>query len=166
MTVSFFHKMMLKLRHVLGVPAEQQRRNDKLMKTSLILEFFFLCVGADLDNSPVREYWRPIGIDDPLDRLEYLVSEVPFAITRGPLIEMALMMNAQAEMDGSTNRGTLFDALHTIYCYYADNTISNDPHFTSLKDHTGNEIYDGIVSADKYVELLKTAHEQLTKASS
>lgn len=159
----YFHRSMVKLRENLHVPIIQNRKSDALTKTALILAFFIACIGVDLDNTPVREYWEPQEIEDPLDRLEYLVETMPIAIVRGPLMEMALMINSQAEMSGGTNRGTLFDALHSIYCYYSHNMISNDPHFTRLANHTGNAIYENIVRADKYVEMMKAIYEKLTR---
>lgn len=159
----YFHRIMIRLREQLDAPPTQDQRNDTLTKTALILALFIACIGVDLDNSPVREFWDEKEIEDPLDRLEFLVTSIPIAIVRGPLIEMALMITNQMGMVGGCNRGTLFDALHSLYCYYSHNTVSNDPHFTRLAQHTGNEIYDSIVCADKYVALMKTAYEKLIK---
>lgn len=160
----YFHRVMIKLRENLATPIIQSQRNDTLTKTALILGFFVVCIGVDLDNSPVRDYWGAKKIDDPVERLEFLVEDQPIALVRGPLMEMALMMNAQIEMSGGANRGTVFDALHTIYCYYAHNTISNDPHFTKLPGHTKTKVYESIVRADKYLEMMKIAYAKLTTA--
>ncbi len=159
----YFHRTMITLRKNLKTPIMQSRMNDALTKTSLILAFFIACIGVDLDNSPVREFWEPKGIEDPLDRFEHLIETIPIALVRGPLIEMALIIYSQAEMSAGTNRGTMFDALHSIYCYYSHNTVSNDPHFTNLAAHTNNDIYRGIVWADKYVAMMKAAYVKLTE---
>jgi hypothetical protein len=157
----YFHQLMVKLREQLDAPTTQSLKNDRLTKTALILAFFIACIGVDLDNSPVQGFWQTKGIEDPFDRLEFLVTSIPRVIVRGPLMEMALMITSQLEMAGGGNRGTVFDALHSVYCYYAHNTVSSDSHFTGLAEHTGNKIYDHIVRADKYVEMMKTACKTL-----
>ncbi len=157
----YIHRLMVRLREQLDAPTTQRRKNDGLTKTALILALFIACTGVDLDNSPVRGYWETKGIEDPFDRLEFLVTNNPKAIVRGPLMEMAMMMNSQLEMAGGSNRGTLFDALHSVYCYYSHNTVSNDPHFTGLAKHTGLDIYQGIVRADVYAEMIKAAQKSL-----
>lgn len=158
----FFHRMMFVLFDSLGRNAVTERADEKLIKTSLMLAFFFICIGVELDNSPVRDYWQPKGLEDPLDRLEYLVKNEPSIIVRGPIIEMALMVEAQTEIEKSSNRGMLFDSLHAIYFYYADNIISNDPHFTVLKQHRKSDIFNGIVPASYYIELVRKSYEMLT----
>jgi len=160
----YFHRMMMKLEESLATKFIHKKNSEKLIKTSLILSFFFICIGMELDNSPIRTYWKKIGIDDPFDRLEYIIKNTPLFIIRGPIAEMAVMMNAQVMMKNSTNRGSLFDALHNIYCYYADNTISSDPHFTSLKQVTGNKIYEGVVPTVDYLKILNLGKEKLTNA--
>lgn len=160
----YFHRMMVQLRKSLGASSDLARSDEKLIKTSLILAFFLVCIGIELDITPVREFWKSSGVDDPFDRLEHLVRYEPLAIVRGPIIEMALMVQAQTEIENSANRGTLFDALHTIYCYYADNVISNDPHFTALRESKRFEIFGGIIPAEAYVKLMKDSYEKLTSA--
>lgn len=158
----FFHRIMLELLDVLRWKGVANRTDEKLIKTSLMLAFFFICIGVELDNSPVRDYWQPKGLEHPNDRLEYLIKNEPYSIIRGPIIEMALMVAAQTEMDNSNNRGMLFDSLHAIYFYYADNVISNDQHFSILKERKKSEVFNGVVSASNYIELVKKSYEMLT----
>lgn len=159
----YFHRMMIKLHKVLEVSDNQERRSDALTKTSLVLGFLMVCVGVDLDNTSVRNYWATFGLEDPSDRLDFLVECQPIAFVRGPLMEMALMMHTQTEMPGGTNRGAAFDAMHSIYCYYAHNTVANDSHFTKLAKYTGSEIYENVIRADRYVEMIKVAQRKLNR---
>jgi len=159
----YFHRMMLKLEESLKTKFILKDNIEKQIKTSLILSFFFICIGMELDNSPIRNYWKKIKLDDPFDRLEYLIKEIPLSIIRGPIAEMSVMINTQVMMKNSTNRGSLFDALHNLYCYYADNTVSNDIHFTSLKEVTGNKIYEGVVPTEDYLKIINLSKEKLTR---
>ncbi len=159
----FFHQAYLTLQKTRGKPVDLPRSDEKLIKAALILTFFLVCIGIEPDNSAVEGYWESKGIVDPLERLNHFVTNEPLAIIRGPIIEMALMVHSQAKKGHSTNRGTMFDAMHAIYCYYADNFVSHDPHFVLLKELGGHEIYSRIISADSYLKLIREAIQLLSK---
>lgn len=153
----WLHRLMVKTRANLGLSPNPEAEDSVLLKTSLILVFFIGCIGCDLDNSPVRDYWQELGVDDPVERLEFLVSEMPMAIVRGPIPEMAIMLKAQNAMSSRVNRGAVFDAMHSIYCHYADNVISNDPHFTALAEHSEWEPHKRVIFAEAYAAMLEQA---------
>ena len=135
----------------------------------MLITFFLLCIGIDLDKSHIREFWRPLGIDSvenpnelrPFERLEYLVETVPLLFFRGPILEMSNMMALQHEHGGKMNRGAMFDAMHSVYCYFSGNFISTDEHFTVLKENTDTQSYEGILSAKDYVSVHKRAYQML-----
>lgn len=156
----YFHKKMIDLANLLEAADYHDRRDEKLIKTSLILVFFFLCIGVELDNSPIREHWKPSKIDDPFERLEFLIENSPKIFVKGPIIEMAIMMEAQAESSGSTNRGSIFDSLHTVYCYYADNVISEDGHFHKSPDSRDSGIFSRVVPASEYLKVMHAGKEK------
>jgi hypothetical protein len=112
-----FHKMMLLLKNPSKELSEHEQRR---IKTALVITFFLLCIGIDLDKSHIREFWRPLGIDSvdnpnelrPFERLDYLVENVPLLFFRGPILEMSNMMALQHEQGGKMNRGAMFDAMH------------------------------------------------------
>jgi len=162
-----FHKMMLVLKDTSANSSEYEQRR---IKTSLVIAFFLLCIGIELDKSHIREFWRPLGIDSvdnpnelrPSERLEYLVETLPLLFFRGPILEMSNMMALQREYEGKTNRGAMFDSMHAVYCYFVDNFITSDTHFTLLKEHTNTQSYDGILSAENYVEVHEKAYQMIS----
>lgn len=162
-----FHRMMIEVRTRLELAGELTRASERKFKASLILGLFIVCIGIELDNSPIRTFWEPIGLapEQPFEKLEYLVSRHPTLFVRGPLAEMALMIEAQTQGADSSNRGTFIDCLHTIYCYYADNVISNDKHFLALKEKKLAWFFDGILSAESYVSLIHGTRDRLLESA-
>lgn len=158
-----FHGLMLRVRSNLAMEAEQSEGDDRLVKMALILAFLLVCIGVELDNSPVRTFWADKTLEDPFERLDYLVDEVPRSIVRGPLIEMALMFDAQGADGSKPNRGSAFDALQMIYCYYTDNTVSNDPHFLAFRKEESPGIFDRIIPARDYISMLKLGHKLISE---
>ncbi len=104
-----FHRAMLDLQNSLGRKSPPTKDREKQLKTALILTFFFVCIGLDLENQPIRDYWKEIGIDhsEPFVRLYYLIEHNPRCFIRGPLAEMSLMVEHQAFVAGTPNRGML-----------------------------------------------------------
>ena len=72
------------------------------------------------------------------------------------------MMALQREHGGKTNRGAMFDSMHAVYCYFADNFITSDTHFTLLKEHTDTQAYNGILSAEDYVSVHENAYQMIS----
>ena len=107
---------------------EEQKRAYKL---SLFYIMFLLCAEADLDNSIIGDYWKKLGINGTLERIRYVVKELPMLVHRGPFITMAYMTLAQAEKEFS--RGLWYDCLHSLYLPYIDHIFTSDGHFRGLK---------------------------------
>lgn len=82
-------------------------------------------------------------MSDPFERLEILISQYPNLFFRGPLAEMSLMMDMQSAQLRNANRGMIHDTLHTVYCYYSDNFITDDAHFQKLQKEKINKLFDG-----------------------
>lgn len=162
-----FHEMC---RAILG-EGEHPEHTIRRIKTGLVLALFILCMGIELTNSHLTEFWKPTGVDSaddpfelrPFERLEYLVDSYPGLFTHGPLLEMANMMSIQRELGGKMNRGALFDAMHSVYCYYCGNTITMDDHFIELKNRTDTKSYEGIIISKDYVSVHNLARERLSK---
>jgi len=159
-----FHKMMLVLEDTYAISSKYEQRR---IKTALVITFFLLCIGIELEKSHINKFWIPLGIDSvdnpselrPFERLEYLVETLPLLFFRGPILEMSNMMALQREYGGKTNRGAMFDSMHAVYCYFSDNFITSDTHFTLLKEHTDTQSYNGIISAEDYVSVHKKTYD-------
>jgi len=104
---STFHKIMLRAIKNLNRTNPINNDDEKIIKLSLVFVFFFLCIGLELDNTPVRKYWQKIGIEDPFERLDWLIENLPEVVIPGPVIEMAKMAEAQFITSNSKSRGLL-----------------------------------------------------------
>lgn len=141
-----FHQSMLDVLEKLDMPIELSEESERLMKLSLIFLFFIICIGFELQNETIDIFWEKKKITDPFDRLDYLVENHSRIITRGPIIEMAKMADAQLAMKNSRSRGLMHDCFHTVYCYYSHNLITADSHFESLRDTDNHPVFDGIIT--------------------
>lgn len=159
---NYFHGAMLRLAGFLESDENFVKNNERNVKTSLILALYLVAIGVDLDNSPIQEFWatRHGDVSDPFERLEILISQYPKLFVRGPLAEMSLMMDMQSARSRSANRGMIHDSLHTIYCYYSDNFVTDDAHFLELQTAGINKLFDGIISAEKFVSMLYATREK------
>jgi len=107
---------------------------QKIVKISILLAFFILCIEGDIDNLPIKIWWNKIGIEPILDRLFYLVDNHSEIFYRGPINQMAFMAYHQISLSQKSNRGLFMDFLHSVYTTYANIFITNDEHFKTLKE--------------------------------
>ncbi len=158
----YFHGAMLRLAGFLQSDEDFVENHEREVKTSLILAFYLVTIGVDLDNSPIQEYWATEhgDVTDPFERLEILIAQYPKLFVRGPLAEMSLMMDMQSARSRNANRGMIHDSLHTIYCYYSDNFVTDDTHFLELQASRIHRLFEGIISAEKFVWMLYATREK------
>lgn len=137
---------------------DRSRKNDKI---SLMFIFYILCLGIDLEPSPINDYWNERKMDNHFERLDYILKKYPTLIHRGPFIEMALMARYQIHRKKLSSRGLFFDCLHTIYLPYVDIFITKDTHFSMLKENIDHIIFKKIfhiqeIKIDAYPRLVTT----------
>lgn len=106
----------------------------KVIKISILFALYIICIEADLDATPQQSFWEMNGIEDIVERLEYLLKFYDSLIIRGPLYQMAIMAFHQISLDQKSNRGLFMDCLHSLYATFADVFVTNDMHFKTLKD--------------------------------
>lgn len=158
-----FHKAMNKAIENLSRETELSASDEKLFKLSLVFIFFFVCIGMELDNTPIRNYWKNINIDDPLERFDWIIENKPTLIVRGPVLEMAKMAESQFISTNSSSRGLLHDCLHSVYCYYTDNILTGDAHFKLLKENEEHFAFKGIIMVDDFEEVWAKTVGELTR---
>ncbi|MCE7887921.1 MAG: hypothetical protein DYH13_10535 [Alphaproteobacteria bacterium PRO2] len=146
-----FHQVMKTALKNLDFP--ENKENERIFKISLIFLFFIVCIGLELENKAVRDYWEKFSIDDPFDRLDYLVQNHPEILIRGPLLEMAKMAEVQIASDNGQGRGLVHDCFHAIYCYYADNFITGDAHFRVLRDSVPHPAFERIILTEQLEQI-------------
>ena len=142
-----FHIAMEQALKNLNRPITPNKRDEKLLKISLILAFFVFCIGLELQNSMVNDFWGILEIPDPFDRFNYLIKNYPVLMVRGPLLEMAKMVEIQ--ICSGKSRGLIHDSFHSVYCYYSHKFITGDLHFKNLRDITYPSIFNSIVMAEE-----------------
>lgn len=104
----------------------------KLYKLSIFYIMFVLCSEIGLQNDPIKEFWKAVGIKRTIDRIHYTFSKYEVLVHRGPFVEMALMTLCQSTQKFS--RGMFFDSLHSLYLPYVDVFLTNDTHFKNMEN--------------------------------
>lgn len=138
----------------LDFPWESKYQSHFIIAT--IIAFFVLCTGMELDKSVIRKYWNVQGVDDPFDRLEYLIANHPIFFKRGPIAEMTFMIETQISMQNSKSRGLLHDCFHLIYAYFADTMITNDNHFIKFREQINHVAFNRILIVDEIEKLFES----------
>lgn len=156
-----FHLAMVQALQNLDRSNTLSEEDEKICKIVLIFIFFIVCIGFELQNNAVREYWDALKIQDPFERLDYLVEKHPVLMIRGPVLEMAKMANIQFKMDNSKSRGLIHDCFHSVYCYYSDNLITGDAHFEYLRDEVKHPVFERIIMTKQIEEIWVMAMEKL-----
>lgn len=95
------------------------------------LTLIIFCYGINFNQQITESYWKKIGVENPNDRIEYVVEKIPDIFYRGPIANITKMILSQANT--KSTRGVYFDALHSIYITYSDLYFSDDEHFSNLK---------------------------------
>lgn len=130
--VNFYYRQLMKNQK------NYDTQSEKIIKISILFVFYVLCLGVDVDNSPIYSFWQKEGIKEPFHRLSYLMKKYEKLFFQGPFYEMAVMAYHQITLGEKSNRGLFMDCLHSIYITYADIFITNDKHFKTLKDKIDN----------------------------
>ncbi|MEE9337878.1 MAG: hypothetical protein V3U87_07335 [Methylococcaceae bacterium] len=157
-----FHLSMKQALKNLDHPDASDKESERIYKITLIFLLFIVCIGFELQNNVVREYWDDLQIEDPFDRLDYLLENHPILMVRGPVVEMAKMADIQLSMDNSKSRGLLHDCLHSVYCYYSDNLITGDAHFKFLREQNKHPVFERIIMTEQIEDVWKLTIKQLT----
>jgi hypothetical protein len=120
-----------------------------------------MCIGCELNNGVIDDYWNDLKIVNLFDRFDYMLEKYPILLVRGPLLEMAKMVEIQISTCNSNNRGLLHDSFHSIYCYYSDNLIAGDPHFKALRNAAISPVFDRIIMTEQLKEIWNKARQYL-----
>lgn len=99
----------------------RERSNPDLIssiKTAAIYMLYILCAELGFDSSPIKRYWKKLGIDSISERVEYAISDLKELLWRGPFAQMAMVTNLQSRERFS--RGVFLDSLHAMYLPYCN----------------------------------------------
>ena len=160
-----FHKAMIMALGDLGLSRELDKKTERIYKITLIFIFFILCIGFELQNNIVRDFWNEKGLENHFERLDFIIANHSVLMVRGPVLEMAMMAETQLQMDNSKSRGLLHDCMHTIYCSYADNVITSDTHFEYLRNGVNHPAFEGIIMTSQLQKIWELAMKKLTSQS-
>ncbi len=138
------------LRRLKGVDFEEM--DDKAKKTlriSLLLVFYILCAGMEMDSTYIKKFWDRIGINDAHKRLDYILKNHEALIYRGPVVVPAQMALVQLEKGGKSTRGIFWDMLHSMYLIYTRVFLTNDEHFRKLRESHDHIIFKRVAHLDE-----------------
>lgn len=122
----------------------KEAKMERVFKLSMFFMLYIMCLEIDLDATPIRNFWKHVGISDTFERLQYLNKKYEVLIYRGPFLEMALMAYNQIKDIKTSTRSVFFDCLHSLYLPYIDYFITNDNHFRELKNNVEHFNYKKI----------------------
>jgi len=159
-----FHLGMETALKKLKYPNPPDEKTERDIKISLTLIFFTLCVGFELHNQIIEDFWEELKIEDVFERFDYLIEKYPTVIIKGPLSEMAQTAIVQLSMHKSKSRGLVHDCFHSVYCYYANNFITGDAHFKSLRETTKHPAFERIIMVEEAERIWAKTKKKLTKA--
>ena len=131
--------------------------NEKYESYSIIaaiITFFVFCIGIELDSSKIRDFWQDLKIEDPVERLDFLIETKPMIFKRGPIAEMTFMVQTQLLMQNSKSRGLLHDCFHLVYAYFSDSFITNDQHFGEFRKLIDHEAFSRIYIAEEIDQMI------------
>lgn len=148
-----FHHAMLDTLKKLELSDSMIVDHEIEFKIALIFIFFFICIGFELQNDPLKQFWEQLEITDEIERFDYILTKYPSLMVAGPIIEMALMAKAQVSMENCKSRGLVHDCMHTLYSYYTDHLLTGDDHFAKLRDETGSKAFSQIIMVSELESL-------------
>lgn len=108
---------------------------DSILERKIAWIILFLLLSADInlfDREMINNFWKAKGISSVEDSIKYIVKELGRLTYIGPIAVMSKMFAVQYKM--GTNRGTLYDMLHSVYLIYASYFLTHDNHFIDLKN--------------------------------
>ncbi|WP_338518403.1 hypothetical protein [Alteromonas gracilis] len=68
-----FHVAMIMALGKLELRLEIDKKAERTYKITLVFIFFFVCTGFELQNGIVSEFWNEKGIEDPFERLDFII---------------------------------------------------------------------------------------------
>jgi hypothetical protein len=149
----YFYLCAKQIAEKLDFPWEKEYQRHFIIAS--IITFFILCTGIELDKSLIRKFWKELEIEDPVDRLDFLIANMPMLFESGPIAEMTYMVQTQLSMKNSKSRGLLHDCFHLAYAYFTDFLITNDKHFGEFRDTIKHESFSRIIVTDEIEQMMK-----------
>lgn len=140
-----FHLAMLSTSERLELSDNMLSKHHVEFKIVLVFVFFFVCIGFELQNEPLRQFWKLHPELDPVERFDHILDKFPSLMVSGPILEMALMAKTQIAMENCKSRGLVHDCMYALYSYYADYLLTADEHFARLRDETGSKVFSQIM---------------------
>ena len=90
---------------------------DKIRRLSVLISFYLLCVGMDIENTICNNFWRLKNVStDPVIRMSYLIENYSSFFHSGPIEYISNVVYFQKlQTNDKPNRGTIHDGFHSVY---------------------------------------------------
>ena len=108
----------------------------------MVVCLVLLCFGYDLSYDIVEKYWLNLGIENSVDRFEFLIETQKDIFRNGPLWNIANMILIQLGKNNKTSRGAFHDGFHSLYLAFLDIFLTNDRHFINIREAANKEYFD------------------------
>ena len=132
---------------------------QQLRKISILICFLLICCGYDITYDVIEQYWKDKNITDFFERYDYILERKPEIINTGPLWLIANVIYSQLINQGKNNRGTLHDGFHIVNIPFIDVFLTNDNHFTKIRDIAYKECYELFYRKIFHINELKITQE-------
>ncbi|MGE5417454.1 MAG: hypothetical protein ACM3UZ_12025 [Acidobacteriota bacterium] len=110
-----------------------QQVANKISLINMFVLFMQICLSIDISRDVIENFWNKKGIDDPFQRLKYIIDHHPKIINHGPYWTVAEITFMQIEEGKINSRGAIFDGLHGVYLPFVTFFLTSDQHFIDLK---------------------------------
>lgn len=119
---------------------------EKIRRISVLVSYYLLCVGMDIENSICNSFWRHQCVsEDPLVRMSYLMEYFNGFFHGGPIESISNIIYFQkVQTNNKPNRGTIHDGFHSVYLPFVDVFLTNDEGFKNFKECATVETYNRI----------------------
>lgn len=124
--------------------SETDLHTIRMRRLSILITFYYLCLGIDITNDVINQYWDSLNIKDPIQRLMYISTNYPMFFQSGPIWVITNMVYFQSIHRKKINRGAIHDGLHCVYLPIIQRFITNDIQFKELKSIATRPFYQNI----------------------
>lgn len=111
----------------------KEYKEELIYKLVILFVLILFILKLDFKSNVIDLFWEKENIDtsNPTTMLSYFFEKYPLVLSKGPILEMAVMAYNQMNL-GKTNRGLILDCFHMVYAPYVSYIVTADKGFEKL----------------------------------